>query len=231
MNAKKEDVASCVLMPGDPLRAKYIAEKFLDNAKLVSNVRNMFCYTGTYKGKKVSIMGSGMGMSSMSIYAFELFHFYNVEKIIRIGTCGVLKPNIEVGDIVLAEYSYTETNFSYSYAKEDVNIVYPSKDLNNIIIKEANLNNKNIHVGGMITCEVFNPYVEGSKNIIPDNLDPISEEMESFALFYVANKLNKKATAMATVTDSKYSSKIMSVEDRERSLDDMIIVALNSITK
>ena len=134
---KKSDIAPLVLMPGDPLRAKYIAEKFLDNAKLVTSVRNMFGFTGTYKGKKVTIMGSGMGMPSMSIYAFELFYYFGVEKIIRIGTCGVVTKDIKVPELILADSVYSLSNFAYNYDGYDKNMEYPSKTLNNGIIKTA----------------------------------------------------------------------------------------------
>ena len=115
IKCNKEDIAPKVLMPGDPLRAKYIAEKFLDNARLVTSVRNMFGFTGTYKGIPVTIMGSGMGMPSMSIYAFELFCYFNVQEIIRIGTCGVVTPDIKVPELILANDVYSLSNFAYNY--------------------------------------------------------------------------------------------------------------------
>src|SRR5574344_2512254 len=118
-------------MPGDPLRAKYIAEKFLDNAKLVTSVRNMFGFTGTYKGVPVTIMGSGMGMPSMSIYSFELFYYFNVQKVIRIGTCGVVTPDIKVPELILAKDDYSLSNFAYNYDSSNTNLEYPSEELNN----------------------------------------------------------------------------------------------------
>ena len=129
-NCTKDDLAEIMIMPGDPLRAKYIAEKYLENAVLVSDVRNMLAFTGTYKGKRVSVMGSGMGMPSMSIYAFELFYFFGVKKIIRIGTCGALDEDLEVPDLILATESYNEGNFAYSYNGDPTHFAYPSKDLN-----------------------------------------------------------------------------------------------------
>ena len=130
---KKEDIAELVIMPGDPLRAKYIAENFLENARLVTSVRNMFGFTGTYKGVKVTVMGSGMGMPSMGIYSFELFHFYNVKRIIRIGTCGVVSPDVKIGELILADKAYSESTYAYAFNEYTKNIVEGSERLNKII--------------------------------------------------------------------------------------------------
>ena len=111
----KEDIADIVIMPGDPLRAKYIAENFLENATLITSVRNMLGYTGTYKGKRVTVMGHGMGMPSAGIYAFELFYYFNVQKIIRIGTAGVVSQEVKIPEIVLADQVYSESNFAYQF--------------------------------------------------------------------------------------------------------------------
>ena len=229
------DIAPLVLMPGDPLRAKYIAEKFLDNPKLVTDVRNMFGFTGVYKGTKITVMGSGMGMPSMGIYSFELFHFFNVQKIIRIGTCGALSPEAELNEIILANSAYSESNFAYTYSNYDRDIVEVSKELNDSIIsasKELNLNNI-IHVGMLATTEVFGPYIDAERviNRIPKGYNPLGEEMETFALCHVANTLGRKATAMVTVTDSKFTDRVLSIEEREKSLDNMIKIALEAIIR
>ena len=113
----KGNIAENVIMPGDPLRAKYIAEKFLENPELINNVRNMLGYTGTYKGKRVTVIGSGMGIPSIGIYSYELFYFYDVKNIIRIGTAGALNPNIKIGDVVLSTGCYSESSFAYQYGK------------------------------------------------------------------------------------------------------------------
>ena len=128
--AELGEIAKTVLMPGDPLRAKYIAEKFLKNARMVTSIRNLFGFTGTYKNHEITIMGSGMGMPSMSIYAFELFYYFNVEKIIRIGTCGVVTKDINVPELILADDVFSLSNFAYNYDGYDKNMVYPSKKLN-----------------------------------------------------------------------------------------------------
>ena len=136
-NAKKEDIEKNVLMPGDPLRAKYIAENFLENARLVNTVRNMLAYTGTYKGKPVTVFSSGMGMPSIGIYSYELYKFYDVEKIIRIGSCGTYNKNIHLFDTILVDKSYTEGNFAYEWNKKEEHVSEASKELNDLIESTA----------------------------------------------------------------------------------------------
>lgn len=227
----KDDIAPLMLMPGDPLRAKYIADNFLDNARLVTSVRNMFGYTGYYKGVKVSVMGSGMGMPSMSIYAYELFRYFDVQEIIRIGTCGVVTPEVKVPELILSSDVYTLSNFGYNYDKYDLNIDYPSKELNEKIINTAQKLNKKIHSGTVLTCDVFGPYIDMNAILdrLPKNIKPLAEEMEAFALVHVANTFNRKATAIVTAVDSKFSEICLSVEDREKSLNNMIELALESL--
>ena len=231
IKCNKRDIAKNVLMPGDPLRAKYIAEKFLKNARLVTSVRNMFGYTGSYKGKKVTIMGSGMGMPSMSIYAFELFYYFNVEKIIRIGTCGVVTPDVKVPEIILAKDVYSFSNFAYTYDGTKTHLEKPSNKLNQKIIENAKKQNKLLHVGTVLTTDAFGPYINIDKLLkkIPKDIHPIAEEMEAYALLHVAKVFKRDATAMVTAVDSKFSEKVLSIEDRERSLDEMIVLALDSI--
>ena len=229
------DIAPLILMPGDPLRAKYIAENFLEDAKLVTSIRNMFGFTGFYKGVKVTVMGSGMGMPSMGIYAFELFHYFNVEKIIRIGTCGAVSPKCEIKDMILSESVYSESNFAYSYNDYQEHVVKANSELNKNVIdasKEINLNGK-LHVGMLTTADVFGPYIDFDRVLerIPKDYEILGEEMEAFALLHIANVMGRCATAIATVVDSKYSKVVMSVMDREKSLNDMINLALNAIIK
>jgi purine-nucleoside phosphorylase len=229
----KEDIAPIVVMPGDPLRAKYIAENFLSEAKLVSDTRNMFIYTGFYKGTRVTVMGSGMGMPSMSIYAFELFYFFGVEKIIRVGTCGGLIPELDIPDIIIADSSYNEGNFAYSYNGDPTHLVYPSRNLNQIIIDTAKELNLHVTLGTVMSTEQFGFYSDNEHVLarIPKNIHVIGEEMESFALFHIANSFDKQASCILTVVDSKFSEKFMSQEDREKSLNESITLALESIIK
>ena len=226
-----EDIAPLVIMPGDPLRAKYIAEKYLTDYKLVSDARNMFVFTGYYQDKRVTVMGSGMGMPSMSIYAFELFYFFGVKKIIRIGTCGGLKEYLNVPDLILATSSYTEGNFAYSYNGDPTHIAYPTKSLNDNILRKANEKALKIYEGCVMCTEQFGFYSDNEHVLkrVPKDIDIIAEEMESFALFHIANSFEKEASVILTVVDSKYSETFMSIKDREQSLDQMIVLALESI--
>ncbi len=231
IECKKEDIASVVIMPGDPLRAKYIAENFLDNAKLVTSVRNMLGFTGTYKGQRVTVMGHGMGMPSVSIYAWELFHFYNVEKIIRIGTAGVVSPDVLVPEVVLADNIYSESNFAFQYNGYGGHTVKPSVNLNKKILEVAKNKNMKIHVGTIMTCDVFGPYININAVLgrIPSGIEPLAEEMEAFGLVHVANSFHKEATCMVTAVDSKFSEVVLSIEQRETALNDMITLALDSL--
>lgn len=233
IECSKEEIAPIVIMPGDPLRAKYIAETYLSDAILVSRARNMFAYTGYYKDKKVTVMGSGMGMPSMSIYAFELFYFYGVEKIIRIGTCGGLKEEMNVPDLVLATESYSESNFAYSYNGDPTHLAYPSKSLNETIQEVAKEKGCHVFLGTVMCTEQFGFYSDNEHVLkrVPEEIEIIAEEMESFALFHIANSFEKEAAVILTVVDSKFKETFMSIEERERSLDQMITLALESITK
>ena len=229
--AQKGEIAKTVLMPGDPLRAKFLAEHYLEDVHQFNAVRNMFGYTGYYNGKRVTVMGHGMGMPSVSIYAFELFYFFGVQKIIRIGTCGGLKEELKVPDIILATQSYTESNFAYSYNGDPTHIAYPSKKLTNDIRAKAKEQGISIHEGCVMCTEQFGFYSDNENVLkrVPDNIDLYGEEMETFALFHIANSFGKEAAALLTVVDSKYEKTFLSIEDREKSLNTMIKLALDSI--
>ncbi len=223
INAEKDEISSIVLMPGDPLRAKYIAEKYLTDYKLVNEVRNMFAYTGYYKGKRITIMGSGMGMASMGIYSYELFKFYDVNTIIRIGSCGSNDINYKIGDTLLAETSTAKTYYDKMMFGDTNNIVHASSLLNKIILTSAKNNSISVKTCNVTTSDVFDQYATNldSKNISV-------AEMESYALFKNAFHLNKNAACLLTVVDDLTSSEGVSVEERERSLNDMILVALEA---
>lgn len=233
INAEKGSISELVLMPGDPLRAKYIAENFLDDAKEVCNLRNMLGYTGTYKGVRVSVIGSGMGVPSMGIYSWELFHYFNVQKIIRIGTCGVVSPEVQVPELILATSAYSESNFAYTFDDYKEHITYPSKDLNEKIINTAKELNYTLHVGDVTTMDVFGPYIDYDRvlNRMPKDLNVIGEEMEAFGLFHIAHHFNREASCILTAVDSKFSDVVLSGDAREKSLNDMITLALEAIIK
>lgn len=233
INAEKGSIAELVLMPGDPLRAKYIAENFLDETQEVCNLRNMLGYTGTYKGVRVSVIGSGMGMPSMGIYSWELFYYFNVQKIIRIGTCGVVSPEVKVPELILATSAYSESNFAYTFDNYQGHITYPSKDLNEKIINASKELNYTLHIGDITTMDVFGPYIDFDRvlNRIPKDLNVIGEEMEAFGLFHIAHHFKKEASCILTAVDSKFSDVVLSGEMREKSLNDMITLALEAIIK
>ena len=228
------DIAKTVIMPGDPLRAKYIAENFLDNYKLVNSVRGMYAFTGNYKGKEITVMASGMGMPSMGIYCYELFKFYNVENIIRIGSCGGYKPDLKLFDIILADKVFSESNFALTLNNEVCHIVEADSDLNNIISSTATEENINIVKGNTVCTDCFDVYMTDVNNFlerVPKDLDPVGAEMEAFALFYVAKILNKKAACLMSVVDSKYIKEIATPEERQTGLNKMIKLALDSSLK
>lgn len=231
IESKLEDVAPIVLMPGDPLRAKYIAENFLDNYKIINSVRNMYGYTGYYKGKKVTVFASGMGIPSIGIYAFELYKFYNVEKIIRIGTCGTNCKDIKLLDVILADSAYSLSTFPQLFDKDSDKEYKASALLNEAIKNTANKLSLNLNIGRIITSDVFNPYVNYEKYMsnFPSDLNSIATEMESFCLFYLAHKLNKEAACLLTVVDSPFDTRQVSSDDRQNSLNSMIILALESL--
>ena len=227
------DISELVLMPGDPLRAKYIADNFLENAKLVTNIRNMAGYTGEYKGKKVTIMAHGMGMPSASIYVFELIHFFHVKKIIRIGTCGAVSKKCEVGDVILTKNIYSESNFAYTYNNYVGNVVDASETLNKVILDAARELNIDLHYGMTTTMDVYGPYIDYERvlNRIPSEYEILGEEMEGFGVCHVANTMNVEATTLMTVADSKFSKTVLTPEERQTKLNDMIKLGLESIIK
>ena len=232
--SNKGDFAKTVIMPGDPLRAKYIAENFLDDYKLVNQVRGMLAYTGTYKGKELSIMAHGTRMPSVGIYSYELFKFYDVENIIRIGSCGGYKPELKLFDIVLSENVFSESNYALTLNNDDCHIVSSSKELNSIIENTAKETNTNIISGNTVSTDCFDVYMTDVNKFmkrLPENFNPVSVEMEAFALFYNAKLLNKKASCLMSVVDSKFIKNVATAEERQTGLNNMIKLALDSAIK
>ena len=231
IESKKEDIAKVVLMPGDPLRAKYIAENFLEDAKLINTVRNMFGYTGKYKGRRVTVFASGMGIPSIGIYSYELYKFYDVEKIIRIGSCGSFNEDIKLLDVVLSSGAYCKSYFDELLDGVDIDFIQSSAELNRQIMNTAKKRELNLKYGKTITSDVFDLYCDDEnkfRNNFPD-MNFLAVEMEAFGLFYIANKLGREATALMTVVDSLYDKRSLTSEEREKSLNDMIEMALESI--
>lgn len=230
IEAKKEDVSDVVLMPGDPLRAKYIAENFLSDVKLINKIRNMLGYTGYYKGRKITVMGSGMGIPSIGIYSYELYHDYDVKKIIRIGTGGSLDKNVKVNDIVLAEASYSPSSFAFVWGENVNNIINSSKVLNEVIVDCSNKLKFNIKSGTILTADVFTVYanIDHILKKVPSHIHLLCNEMEAFGLFHVAQLCGKEASCLVSIVDSPFENKMLSNQDKEKHLNDMILLALES---
>ena len=232
ISSKKEDIAKTVLCPGDPLRAKYIAENFLENSRLVNSVRNILAYTGTYKGKEITVFASGMGMPSMGIYCYELYKFYDVETIIRIGSCGAYDDSLNLMDTVLVKKSYTEGNFAKALNNKDCHLIESDLDLNNKIKQTAEKLNIKCIEGNALCSECFDYYIEDINtllNRLPSDLKISACEMEAFALFYTAKYLNKKAACLLTISDNIVTKEATSSQEREKNLNKMIELALETI--
>lgn len=234
INAKKGEIAKIVLMPGDPLRAKKIANEYLENARLVTDTRAMYGYTGEFEGKKITVMGSGMGMPSMGIYSYELFKYYDVDTIIRIGTCGSINPNFPLRCVGMVKSSYNEGEFGKSLTGKNVHISYPSKAILDITKTIYNENKEKFNFPlkevTICTSECFNEYVKYPENLIaglPKELDISGFEMEAFALFETAKMFGKKAACFLTVVDASYTDERLNQEQRQEDLDNMIKLALN----
>lgn len=234
-SANSGDISKTVIMPGDPMRAKYIAENYMADVKIVSNVREIACYTGYYNEKQISVMAHGIGMPSMGIYSYELFHFYNVENIIRIGTCGGFRDDMKILDLILSTEAYTEGSYALSFDNIPCNLIKANEELNSIIKATANENNINLIEGPTLCNDCFSPYVPDEEklfNRMPKEIDkPIASEMEAFSLFYNAKREGKKAACILTVVDTPSNLDGISIEDREKSLNQMIKLALDSAIK
>jgi purine-nucleoside phosphorylase len=228
-SAKQGDIAPVVLMPGDPLRAKHIAETYLDGVTQFNAVRNMFGYSGHFKGKSVSIMGSGMGGPSMGLYSYELFAFYGVERIVRIGTCGGLTEAVGVGDLVFAMTASTDSNYAHQYKLNGSFSPCADFGLLERAVAAARQRKLPHWVGGVLSSDVFSLY----SALPPDEgwqrwakMGCAATDMECYALYCNAAYLGKKALAMFTCSDSNTSRKEMSPEERQTALGSMFEVAL-----
>ena len=220
-------IAKTVLMPGDPLRAKMIAEKYLENVQLVNKLRCMYAFTGTYKGKEITVMASGMGMPSIGIYSYELYKFYGVENIIRVGSAGAYTDKLDLYDVVLATGSYSQSTYAKVQNNEDSNILYGDEGLNNKIIAKANELGLKLNQGIVHSTDVFYQENNNYKELY-EKYGCIGVEMESFALFHNAKTLGKKAACLVTISDSLVTNALTSPEERQNSFNKMIELALET---
>lgn len=229
IEAKFEDIAKKVLMPGDPNRALYIATKYLENPRLVNKVRGELAYTGKYKGVDVTVFSSGMGIGSMGIYSYELFNDYDVDTIIRIGTAGAYKEDLAPYNILIATSAYSNTNYDLEAGIENIEIINSSFELNDIITNMAHIKRLPYVTGRVHTTDAF--YNEHKNYDEYLNKGCLAVEMEAYALFFNAKKFHKKATAIVTISDNLITKEELTAEQREKSLDEMILLALDSIIK
>lgn len=228
IESNDRDIADVVIMPGDPKRAKYIADNYLDKSRLVNDVRGITAYTGYYKNKRITVFPSGMGIPSMGIYSHELFTFYNVKYIIRVGTMGSYSKKLNVGDVFLATSSYS--NSSYNKIGNNHNRVLKSSNmLNDVIINTASENNIDLKMGRIYSSDIF--YSEVFYKDIRKKYQVLGVEMESYGLLKEAMRCKREATTILTVSDSFETKVELSSEEREKNLDNMIRLALNSCLK
>ena len=230
IEAKKEEIAKTVIMPGDPLRAKFIAETYLEDYKLVNKVRGMFAYTGTYKGKEVTVMASGMGMPSMGIYSYELFKFYDVENIIRVGSAGAYTSDLKLYDLVLAQYCYSESSYAKTQSGNNDTIMYPSEYLENEIKKASIYLDRPMTFGPIHSSDVF--YKENNNFLeLNEKYGCLAVEMESFALFHNAKLLGKNAACILTISDNLVTHEETTSSERQTAFTNMIEIALETASR
>ena len=224
ITAQEGDFARTVLMPGDPLRAKYIAEHFLEDAVLVNNVRGVQGYTGTYKGKRVSVMASGMGMPSIGIYSYELFNFYGVENIIRIGSAGMISQKLKVRDIVAGLSAYTNSNFGRQYGFDGNVAPCCSYELLSKAVEAGKKLGQELVCGSIYSSDIF--YDEAGSSDKLEKLGVLAVEMEAAALYMNAARAGKNALCICTISDNPKTGEGLSAEDRQNTFTKMMEIAL-----
>ena len=229
INAQKEDIAPKVLMPGDPLRAKFIAQNFLTDVKCVNTVRNMLGFTGKYNGELVSVMGAGMGMPSMGIYSYELFNFYDVESIIRIGSAGAIRDDINLKDIVIAMGACTDSNYAYQYDLSGLFAPIADYDLLKKSVKCSKKSDATVFVGNVFSSDVF--YSDSSFLKKWSKMGVLAVEMEAAALYMNAAKAGKRALCMLTISDCPLRGLSLSSQERQTGFCDMVKIALETVTR
>ena len=226
IEALKEEIAETVIMPGDPMRAKFIADTYLENVTCINDVRGMLGYTGFFNGKRITVMGSGMGAPSMGIYSYELYKFYDVKEILRIGSCGSFVPNLNLFDLVLVEGSFSDSAYARVQNGSTDTILYASHEFNQKIEEKAKNKGINIVKGNIYSTDVF--YKEHADYNAALQNNCLAVEMESFALFHNARVLGKKAACILTVSDSLVTKEQTTSEEREKQFKMMMELALDS---
>lgn len=223
--AEARDIAKVVLMPGDPLRAKYIAETYLTEVKCFNSVRNMLGFTGKYKGKELSVMGGGMGIPSISIYSYELYKFYDVDTIIRIGSAGALQEDIALKDIVMAQGACTDSRFAYQYELPGTFAPIADFSLLEKAVAEARALEIPFKVGNVVSSDIFyNAFPDVAKKWA--DMGALCLEMEAAALYMNAAKLKKKALAILSISDHIIKGTELSAEERQTGFSNMMEIAL-----
>lgn len=226
-DAEYGDIAKTVLMPGDPLRAEFIAQKYLTDVKCFNKVRNMLGFTGKYKGVEVSVMGSGMGMPSIGIYSYELYKEYGVDNILRIGSAGGIQDNVHLMDIVIGMGACTNSNYVDTYGLPGSYAPIADYDLLSLAVDNAKKKGANVHVGNILSSDVF--YNDDiSVNDRWKKMNILAVEMEAAALYMNAARLKKKALAMMTISDHIYTGESLDAKKRQESFDEMMIIALET---
>ena len=234
IEAKEQNqIAKTVLMPGDPLRAKFIAENFLNDINCFNNVRGMLGYTGTYKGHKISVMGSGMGMPSIGIYSYELYKFYDVENIIRVGSCGAYSMDLDVYDVVLCKAAWSRSTYALTQQGLDDEFIYPSEKINNAAIRVASELEMELHIENIHSSDVFYAEPEYAQKLMETvhEKNVAAVEMESFALFANAKILGKHAACILTVSDSIVKGTATTSQERQKSFTKMMELGLETALK
>jgi len=231
INAKPEDFGKTVLMPGDPLRSKFIAENFLENPVLVNNVRGVNGYTGTYKGVKVSVMASGMGIPSIGIYSYELFNFFDVQRIIRVGSAGAINPDIHVRELVFGMGACTTSNYAASFHLPGTFAPTCSYPLLETAVNKAKEMNLTYHVGNLLSSDAF----YGDDAALPEGMRSTASwskmgvmaiEMEAAGLYMNAARAGKDALAICTISDHIVTGEVTTAEERQNTFTDMMVLAL-----
>lgn len=227
IEAKTGEIAKTVIMPGDPLRAKFIAETYLKDYKLVNTIRNIYAYTGYYKNKKITIMASGMGMPSIGIYSYELYKFYDVENIIRVGTAGSYSKNLNIYDVLLVTDSYSDSSYAKVQNNEQKNILESSSIINSKIEEVSKNKNIKLNKGIIYSSDVFYKENEDYEYLVNKH-NCLACEMESFALFSNAKVLNKQAACLLTISNSFITNEETTAEERQKSFTTMLELALDA---